>query len=130
MTPTAQNYHDGDIQRLHQRIDSLDSEISDKLTDLAGDHSDLSISVGKIETRLELAPKPSPRPCQELATHLAEHKEARSLWQRPFVTALVHLAELGFIALLTWAFVADKRPPGLPAVQGRAISKPAATGGP
>jgi len=94
-----------DINRVHKRLDEMVEE-----------QTRSRIAIGRIEKTLELMPTPPLRPCpqhielkEEFNEHIESHeeiqKEKRQLWQRPFVTMLIHLIELGIVAIVTWLFV-------------------------
>lgn len=83
-----------DISKVHSRLD-----------DLVEEQTLSRIAIGKIETHLKLMPAPKPRPCKELQDHIETHKESRRLWQKPIVGMLIHLIELGLVAVVTWYFV-------------------------
>lgn len=115
-------YSNGDIQRLHERIDTLQSDIQGQLRDGTNEIMNLTIAVAKIETKLSMTPPAASRPCTELKdhltdhkglvrpcrdleNHLADHKETRSLWQTPIVANIISLIRMGIVALITWAIV-------------------------
>lgn len=94
-------YHNGDLQRLHERIDDLDGKFDEWVIDLSKDFREMSVSLGKLETAMNLQPGPRQRPCEQLKTHLETHKQSRQLWQRPLVGMIVHLFELALVAAVT-----------------------------
>ena len=90
-----------DINKVHERLDKL-----------VEGQTQSRIAIGEIQTTLKLMPKPASRPCPEhkqlrgeFDEHIEIHKESRRLWQTPVVGMLIHLVELGTVALLTWLFV-------------------------
>jgi len=90
-----------DINTIHRRLDSILEEQT------------LSrIAIGQIETTIKLMPLPQPRPCPQhielradFDEHIENHKETKRLWEKPIVGMLIHLIELGIVALLTWFFL-------------------------
>jgi hypothetical protein len=119
-------YSNGDIQRIHERIDSMESNLNERLNDLSGDLGNAAVAIGKLETRLELAPKPPARPCTELTLHLNQHTATRRLWQQPAVSTLFHLVELALIGVLGLALASERfRVPSTP--PGLSTSAPAQT---
>ncbi|HUV67605.1 MAG TPA: hypothetical protein VMW24_27175, partial [Sedimentisphaerales bacterium] len=87
-----------DIGKVHSRLDTLVEE-----------QTKSRIAIGKIETHLKMMPAPQSRPCPQhlelkadFDSHIEIHKESRRLWQTPVVGMLIHLVELGTVALVTW----------------------------
>jgi hypothetical protein len=108
---TGEKYTNGDIQRLHERIDTLQTDIHSQLKAGTAEIMNLTIAVAKIETKLSLTPPPALRPCTELTSHLADHREnkrpcpelsghladhkdIRSLWQKPLVAMIIDVVKL------------------------------------
>lgn len=104
-------YSNGDIQRIHERIDELGKDLRDEMAESTKQVVNLCIAMGKVETKLSMLPAPARRPCSELKNHLedhkdnkrpcpdltkhlASHKEIRALWQKPLVSKLIDLALL------------------------------------
>jgi len=83
-----------DIEKVHSRLNAMVEE-----------QTKSRIAIGQMEITLKMMPLPPARPCPELAGHLTEHKESKRLWKAPIVAALIHLIELGIVALTTWFFV-------------------------
>lgn len=79
-----------DIRRIHNRIDNIDKRQQ---------------SHGEILARIDQYMSMYKQPCEALVLHLEAHKETRKLWQQPIVRSIVHLLELGIVALLTWVFL-------------------------
>lgn len=105
----VESYRNGDLQRLHERIDSLDNKIDDRLNKMAERQTRMAVALGTIETTLKLMPAPPElpdRPCRELSEHLNNHRETRRLWQSPIVGMLIHLFELALVAALTYVIAA------------------------
>jgi hypothetical protein len=128
-------YSNGDIQRIHLRIDELDKKMEDWMTDLCGDMKDAAVAIGKVETRLEMAPKPPARPCTELTLHLNQHTATRRLWQQPAVSTLFHLVELALIGVLGLALASERfrappTPPGLSTAAPAQTAQPRPSQGP
>jgi len=108
-------YSNGDIQRIHERIDELGANLRIELAESTKQVVNLCIAMGKVETKLSMLPpqasrpcreltehlddhKQNKRPCPELTEHLTSHKEIRFLWQKPLISKLIDLALLGIIA--------------------------------
>ena len=85
-----------DISELHKRID----EVVEIVTDVR-------VSQGKMETRLEMLviPEIPERPCQFLETHMKKHKETIQLWEKPLVRTVIDLVKMAIVAVVTWLFV-------------------------
>jgi len=123
-------YTNGDIQRIHDRIDELGANLRSEMKASTVEIVNLAIAMGKVETKLLLMPAQRARPCQELdihlkdhkeikrpcpelTEHLVSHKETRTLWQRPLVGALIDVAKILVVAGIFWEigkYQASKQP--------------------
>jgi len=61
-------------------------------------------SITQIETKLEMMVIPK-QPCVFLEAHLEEQKDAQKTWKSSFVRAVVDVAKMGIVAVVTWFFV-------------------------
>ena len=87
-----------DIHEIHQRIDTMVQH-----------QNDTNVKLAEIATTLQLLPAPPDRPCHfhdelrsEVVNHLEDHDQAKKLWQRPIISGLIRMAQLGIVAALTW----------------------------
>lgn len=109
-----------DISKVHERLDAL-----------VEGQAQSRVAITRIETTLKLMPQPPARPCpeqkelrrdfdehiknrpcpdqkelrREFNGHVRAHTEARQLWQRPIVAAVIHLLELALVAAVTYGIV-------------------------
>ncbi len=51
----------------------------------------MSLSIVRIETKLDLMPKPQPRPCETLMEHLKEQKENWLGWKSAIIVGIVSM---------------------------------------
>lgn len=91
-----------DINRLHERIDPL----YDAMTKM-------SVAVERLATIIELMPRPQPRPCEDLKTHLADHKENVKSWKSAIIEKIVGVAAMMIIGLFMY-WLGDRKTADVP----------------
>ena len=86
-----------DITRLHQRIDSLQTDTFDKLDEHQDCLTDIKISVATISEQIKHFP--TGRPCEQLKEHLNNHRDTAKTWKNGGINLVWKLIEVAAIVL-------------------------------
>ena len=101
-----------DVQRIHERIDALTKDNNTYTVELVQKLSTISVSLARVEEAVKRIPECPAQPCmfhaelkKDFIAHKQEHKDARTLWEKPLISAAIDCLKMGIVAVITWYFV-------------------------
>jgi len=89
-----------DIAEVHNRIDQVNTTMTE-----------VKVEMAEIKTTLKMQPGPPKQPCSfhndlknDFDTHIGDHKETASLWQKPLVRNVIDLVKMAIVGGVAWFF--------------------------
>jgi hypothetical protein len=98
-----------------QKTDNLRNEMNQIMQTFHGHIIEMSTTAAVISERFKQLrdqvinlPKPPDQPCTHLKDHIKDHKDIRTLWNRPLIGCVIDLVKMAVIFLLAFLWGKNK----------------------